>query len=223
MIGEIYAVERLNVDIIALQCPLLWSQESADREIVKQHHDECMLRRQIHVERSQQRVQTSDAIVVAARIFILMFGIILLMAMHIVGVDVLSQTYAVDGVVVMRHDGDSQHNDADHQHKYHFHFVVSHHNHLILAKIQKKYQFPKIRQTIISVSLRDKCKVESVKCKVVIHKKVICDQRAKPEGEKHKEEKRSGVVEEAYEKLKNMDVKKADPFKRGEAECVFRF
>jgi uncharacterized protein Veg len=43
------------------------------------------------------------------------------------------------------------------------------------------------------------------------------------EGEKHKEEKRSGVVEEAYEKLKNMDVKKADPFKRGEAECVFRF
>jgi DNA polymerase II large subunit len=41
---------------------------------------------------------------------------------------------------------------------------------------------------------------------------------------KHKEEeKRSGVVEEAYEKLKNMDVKKADPFKRGEAECVFRF
>jgi hypothetical protein len=43
------------------------------------------------------------------------------------------------------------------------------------------------------------------------------------EGEKHKEGKRSGVVEEAYKKSKNMDVKKADPFKRGEAECVFRF
>jgi hypothetical protein len=101
-------------------------QQIVDGHIIEQDHDNGVLRRPVYVHGAEQCADMRHTATIAAWVGIVVCRVVVLVPVRLIRVDVVAHAYIGACMVMMRHDGDGEQQNAHQQHNHDYVSVVLH-------------------------------------------------------------------------------------------------